>query len=202
MMRATTFANTMIINGEECAKLSKGSFCTAYRSIANPSTVYLIVANCQDYSKEILKLVGECKHLPTMQYIDEFEGYWRNGRTKETLEVSYVIYQTTYSTTLDKKEHKDTKALAQAKRLAEHWDIIHYSTLYKENRHQIQIPMMIDRIKVDGNLPNSLAEALECIWSWASSYDKEAYLEFPLCNLAISEDGGLILRDILVFKWW
>lgn len=172
------------INNEQCTQIGKGEFATAYRSIDNPSIVYVITPE-GDYVKEILK---QCNgvHIPAMHYVDEYES---RGKV-------YTIWQTEYSNRLTAK---DKDAWAIAKILRNTWESTFKYGLKKDQWHS-RCYNFIETLRNDSRIPESVVHDLDVIYGWATCYGPNFLFEFPARNLGVKDDGTLVLRDIVFFR--
>lgn len=186
------------INNEQCKRIGKGEFCTAWRSIDTPQNVYLICKE-GDNVKEVLKQIQDTPHIPMMQYVDS---YYHCG-------IDYTIWKTEYSEKLTAK-HKDAWKIAKI--LRETWDNTPWTKpypFYGSTRSERQewldlwhdrVRRFIDTIEQDDRIPATIHSALACVYSWACAYGPNFLFEFPNRNLGIDSNGNLVLRDILFFR--
>ena len=164
-------------------------FATAYRSIDDPNIVFILTPD-GDNAKEILAMCHDYAHIPVMHNIGEYTD--RYGH-------EYTIWQTEYSETISKK-HGDLfniyKALVQIENKAKEgiiWYKFDWSYAYRVSEY------IVDLAKEDSRIPESVAESLERISTWASAYGGNYMFEFKRSAIAVDSNGAIVLRDVVFF---
>tara|TARA_Y100000034_G_scaffold74318_1_gene89431 strand:- start:15122 stop:15697 length:576 start_codon:yes stop_codon:yes gene_type:complete len=164
----------------EAEYLGKGRYCTAWRDIVLPNTVWLITKE-NDWSKEILMDAfneENSKHLPLCGYL----GYVHSRGWKR-------VYRTEFSETLTAK-HKAWKLIKNLE--------------YKRREANRQIYRWQDNCWwgyeamhniVDDMEESSEKEALEALMNSAANYGSSWTFEFAPRNCGISKKGELLFRD-------
>jgi len=186
----------MMIHGHNVKKIGQGEFSIAYRSTDDPSVVFLITPydvyeHANQHTKEIYSHI-KSKHVPYMETCDDISIRGRD----------YVCYKTKFT---DKLTAKHKEAWRVAKVLQETWGFFRgeISLHMIRNRYDLLYQVVynfIEKLEQDGNVPDSIIEALRNIYTWTTAFDSNFLFEFPTHNLAVSEDGTLILRDIVYFR--
>lgn len=182
----------MIINSEQVKLIGRGQYSKVYRSIENPNTVYILSPE-SDHVKEILTHI-DSPHVPYMRTLEDHysRGTW------------YNCYQTEYTET-PKKEHGGAYILAKQlnsirdKVVNKHLCDGTFRSLRKDERLFEISAEIIESIKADDSIPESIKDALDLIESWMTAYGANCMLEFQLRNLGVKNDGTLVLRDIVFF---
>lgn len=174
-------------------QIGKGRFCTAYRSLAHTSVVYLVVKEeAGDYSKHIL---GDC----TGSYFPELERLGDCG--------DRTVYRTRYYERLTAK-HKH--AWAEFKRLAAARETAWQEITRKQAKNNHNTPMHVFGVDVanrtieiiceQGRLGaigtnGAMIDALEQLVNSMSNYGSSYTFEFAARNLAVNDHGRLVLLD-------
>lgn len=181
----TILQNVKRITGHNVKKLGAGAFSTAFRSLDN-DTVVFIVSPYDDQAKDILSHIDN-KYVPFMSSVDYFT-YRGND---------YTIWQTTYSTCPKKS---DGLAYTQWQTLSKLWDSLdtRFYRLDKDMWYSV-VGDYIDMLR-ETDLDEELIDAMDMIYSWATAFGPNFKLEFPRCNLGVTADGTLQLRDIVFFR--
>lgn len=170
---------TIEIDGQkfEAEYLGKGMFSTCYRV---ENTVYSFTNN--DPGKEILNLwVNDSPHTPKLERHDD-------KGDKQVYSMPY--YRTLNSGDPAWEHYKKLKRLLDNSRKIEFGKPL--GLILQDNLTRFQ-----DAIE-NSDLPKELKEAVCDIVSACFNYDK-VNIEFAPRNLGVSENGNLILRDI-IFK--
>lgn len=186
----------MMIHNHNVIKIGQGEFSIAYRSKDDPSVVFLLTPydmheNANQYTKEIYSHI-ESEHIP---YMSTCNDVYMRGQY-------YTCYETRFT---DKLMAKHKEAWRIAKTLQKTWDSFRgeisirlfrkdYDKLYEVAYN------FIDKLREEESVPESVISALENIYTWACAFGSNFLFEFPARNLAVSEDGTLVLRDIVFFR--
>lgn len=166
----------------EVEQIGKGRFCTAYRAIADQSIVYLLVAESQgDYSKEILSHCSPSPYLPQIEQLGEI------GDRR--------LYQTRYYHPLKAKHRtawQQFRLLQSAAETARKETIQHLMQHWWMRGHEC---MQRTIELLEDTIPADLSSTLEHLATWAGDYAQSYTFEFAARNLAVDDDGHLILLD-------
>ena len=175
------------IVGDTIVKIARGTFCEVYRSTSTPHRVFIVQK--EGYTdKEVLMLAsGDNPHLPMMQYVDSFD----------IGNVSYTVYETRYT----EKVKKGSAAYTDFTKLRKVWNskfVNLWFTVPANNHYQI-VYNFIEYLRDNAIVSESIIDALYTLYSQALNFDSDMWLEFPIRNVAATEDGTLVLRDVLFF---
>lgn len=166
---------------QQASYLGKGMFCTAWRLVNEPQTVWCFCG--EDTSKEILASCDPLPHIPVVQRIDSME------------DADYIFSMPFYHPL--KSANKE--AWAQYRALA----------VALEEADRQQAPQRMKRAWYDGgyNTREYVAEnaqvkepvkaAIREIADQCCNYGDEYTFEFSPRNLAVDDNGELILLDIV-----
>ncbi len=182
-------------------RIGKGQFCEAFR---DGYDVYLFMNQSRFCpGKEALALWCEkSPHLPSMTNEGEVSTSSLKGVTW------YTVYKTSFTEKLTAK-HKT--AWKQYKILKSAWENARtnllvsktkvLATLGKNSLREIPFSYMLEEfleiLRSCADFPSSLIDAIEDLGNAASNYGDSMYFEFSPRNLGVTEDGVLVLRDIL-----
>lgn len=169
-------------------KLGHGAYSIAYRSLTNPNDVY-ICSQCNDPAKEVTNFVDSV-HIPKYDTIHDFDYAGE----------AYCIHKTQYS-------HKVAgEALKQYDILEHVWftngffdDVI---TLIRRNDYDGLYTIFADFVEflqqhTDLGLEESIIDALSTLYTWATAYGPNFTFDLHPANVAMDDQGNLILRDVL-----
>lgn len=179
------------LTGDTIKKLGSGSYSTAFRSLTDPTIVYIASID-YDNVKELMSRVNTI-HAPKIEYIDDFTYYSRFDGNRY-----YKLYKTEY-TECPKKKHG--RAYEQWQILQAQWDLIdgRFRRLDKNNWHQV-VYDFIDILRENELIEDSIIDTLDLIYMRSTDYDTSFKFEFPRCNVGVDSTGNLILRDIVFFR--
>ena len=166
----------------EVQKLGRGRYTTAWRSIADPTTVYLQVREGEN-SKELLSRLA-AKHIPVLE---------RVGTLGDC-----DLYKSRYYSKLTAKSGEAWRHFRALQKHIQQAHIEQQATRSRLSGDAERARQTNDRfqffVEEDETLPDSLREAIVSIVTWAASYT--GYLiEICAKNLAVDSDGALILLD-------
>jgi len=167
----------------EVEQLGRGRYTIAWRSVANPSAVYLQVRDV-DKSKELLSRL-EGPHIPKLEYCGQFEA-------EETL------YLTQFYAPLTAKNKAAWNVYKVLSRYAEQ--------AYRQNQPQSygrQEPLNVQRVnedfasmvEEDDELPQSIREDVRALVSWSCSYG-DYMVEIAKRNLAVDGETLILLDPV------
>lgn len=186
----------MMIHNHNVTKIGQGEFSIAYRSTDDPSVVFLLTPydmheHANQHTKEIYSH-SDSEHIPYMSTCEDVSICGRD----------YVCYETRFT---DKLMAKHKEAWRIAKTLQKTWDSFSGEISIRIFRNQYDrlyevAYNFIDTLREEESVPESIINALESIYSWGTNFGSNFLFEFPVRNLAVSEDGTLILRDIIFFR--
>lgn len=168
----------------EVEQIGRGMFCTAYRDVRSLETVYLLVDEEKDLSKEILKSCAG-PYFPQLLELGQI-----GDRT---------LYRTAYYSKLrasSKVAWREYRAAAKAREAA------YSETLRKMPHNQamsnyggVVMARTIEILQEQEPQLEALADALDTLADRASNYGTGYVFEFAPRNLAVSDGGELILLD-------
>ena len=164
-------------------RLGAGTWCTAYRDVSSPETVYLRVKP-GDSSKHIL---SDCdgSHIPQLERIGMSgdDDIWRT-RYYERLSAKHKAAWSQY-----RRLSKENMA-ARVANMHQAWNSGPRSSV------DWGYAAMVDTVsRMDGTADRTLQEALQAIVDSAANYGQSYTFEFAPRNLAVDGDGTLILLD-------
>lgn len=171
--------------------IGKGSFTRVYRGTEDTSKVYLISASGV-YDKETLCMASENdnnSHLPIVRRRGDFT--YRGG--------DYYIFETVY--TVKPTKENSLHAYNTAKILDSIWVNKFRSRFNYRRKHDMHSVCydFIEYLRENNSVDESVIDALDTIYTWASHYDSNMFFEFPMRNLGVNDNGELVLRDVLFF---
>lgn len=169
------------LTGHKLEYLDSGAFCKAYRSLDNTSIVFLLTSD--NKSKSILSEITN-PHIPSMQYVMTIG--------------NDTLWQTSYSESVTKAY---TVAHTQMTNLAIKWSSIRnkYSSISIDSWH-ILARKFIDSLKPNKVYTAELISALESLYSASIDQTTRFKFDMPVENFGVSEDGTLLLRDVVLFR--
>jgi hypothetical protein len=168
----------------EVERIGQGRFTTAYRAVSDLNLVYLAVNEERgDYSKHILADCDTNPHLPIVRALGEL-----NDRQ---------VYATQYYrplTASSKQAWQEFKAIAAARETA--WAEVIRAQQGKMRVCDCGYLVMARTLELlHGSISDDLYTALAAIQDAAGNYGSSYVYEFAKRNLAVSDDGRLILLD-------
>lgn len=174
------------ITGHPLKKIGEGAYSKVYRALDNTALVY-ILSPSDDYVKEILTHI-ESPHIPVMRRVDDLTYNYKE----------YTIWETQYSESPMKKHGR---SFEQMRILQREWEKTHprFFRLDRYNWHAV-VANFIDDLRSNDAIEESVIDALDKIYTWSTAYGSNFKFEFPKCNLGVTEDGTLLLRDIVFFR--
>lgn len=164
---------------EPVQQLGKGRFCTAYQSLNRADLVWLVVQQHHgDYSKEILIEAG----MESNRYIPQLEHVGDMGEA--------TVYQTRFYhklTAVSKGAWREYRILQRAREAV--WRTV--PTGPCKGLDVMDAIIKAVECAVSGELLEALAQIRDSCTNYGQSYT----FEFAPRNLAVNDDGGLILLD-------
>lgn len=180
----------MRIENQEVEKIGQGEFSTAYRVI--DSDIVYILSRTDDENNQYVKDIyvhSTGKHIPEYETI-ELERYF-----------SRIGYRNVYKTRFyHPLTAKNKEAWKHYKTIKATWDKIRYATYKTPDDWYQYMYDLISELRDSESVPESLVNALDRLYSWATAYGSNFMLEFSPRNLKIDNNGDLILLDILFFE--
>lgn len=171
---------------DQVSFLGIGEFSIVYRSQTDTNIVY-ILSEYNDAAKEVIMHLDGV-HSPNNELIDTFE-YRDQG---------FIIYRSQYTQSPTKN---DTKAWNQLKTLRKLYKPYQYFHWHNTTKWHIYMQEFISSLENNAEVDQSLYEALDILYSWATAYSPTFAFEFSPRNTAVNHStGDLILRDVIFFR--
>lgn len=168
-----------MINGNKVERIGNTSaFSKVYRAVDNTNIVYILT---KDTAKEMLIGLNN-PHIPTMVKIAE------------------DTYQTEYSRSI---QLTDVNARMIVMNLSNNWNALRSKNENKRKQDRLVrkdlVKVFIDSLQVNKLYSADLISALHELYSAACNTGFNFSLDFPVENFGISNDGTLLLRDVICF---
>ena len=182
----------MRIENQDVIRIGAGEFSTAWRVV--DSDIVYILSRTDDENNQYVKDIyvhSSGKHIPEYETV-ELERY-----------IPRVGYRNVFKT---RYYHKLTASNKEAWNQA----IILRNTLDRVKRENnawrnpdnayTLLYDVIAMLRKESSVPESLIEALDRLYSWATAYGSNFYIEFQTRNLKVDNNGDLILLDVIFFE--
>ena len=163
-----------------------GQFAMCYRV---GESVYAYVQDAgeqkkSDLSKEAVALYTDKsnRHIPEIDVVGDYEKSWNNYG---------LVYRMPFYTMLDSSYADAWKQF----RILEDIRSNRINELRKSSAYEVNESILADAEESD--LPESIVSALRSIHEACSNYSQSYLFEFAKRNLAVHEDGTLILLDVI-----
>lgn len=177
---------------EQVEKIGEGAYSKVYRSLINPSKVYIVAPN-GDNAKEALVNCGNNAHLPKLTRVGIIV----------IKEIEQVIYSTEYST----EPTGNAKEIAtQLNTLWCNFKRANLSIITVDTSNRAALVETFINSLASHNIAESVIDALTILVTELKAFGNHLWLDFPMRNFAMNCDGTLILRDIASYidfnaKW-
>lgn len=171
-------------------KIGKGKFSTVYENVDNTSEVYAIVKTDKSYdkcdmSKEAMAEWASGDHVPEI----------------EKIEYDFFVSRMGYCDVYKMKRYYKLETGSQANDLANKLIKIYKSVTskpayYNVGTHYAAAMMIINAILECNDIPDTVKESIDSIYSACTKYGDQYMVEFFKRNMMQDDKGNLILLDI------
>ena len=174
-------------------KIGKGAFSTIYENVENTSEVYAIVKTDQPYdkcdmSKEAMSSFATGDHVPEI----------------EKVAYDFYVSRMGYCDVYKMKRYYKLETGSQANTIANALIRIYKSVTNKPDYYRVILNgthyqaaiMIIDAILESSDIPESIKESIDSIYSACTNYGDHYMVEFFKRNMMQDEKENLILLDI------
>lgn len=168
--------------------IGKGMFAKVYRALDGDRRVYAFVTGC--YMKEAISDVDHV-HVPAIMRHNDVSIY------SETQVFSMPFYNKLTAKDKDAWEtYKELKDACEQAKQEIIWPKIHSVRNVWSVYGMDAAQRTIDILREKGTVSTDILDALQIIWDNVSNYGQSCTFEFAPRNLAVDDEGNLILLDI------